>query len=548
MTTNKNIIVHPSEANGLKSPRRGVALALVLLVVMLLAFAGYSFTAFMLTEAATTNMYQRDAQARACADSGIEFVAALVGEVAEGATLPNLYNNPQLFQGMLLQDSPIPRGRLMVSIVAPVENDVSGSSIRFGLVDESSKLNVNALLRKNLDDDQLRDSLLAFPNMTIEIADAILDWIDDDDEPRTYGAENEYYGTLDPPYETKNASLESLDELLLVRGVTAQLLFGEDVNRNGLLDANENDGELTAPLDIPDGELDRGWNALLTTASREANLRSDGTPRINVNQEDLVALYDELLGEFDEETALFVTAMRISSSTGGNEDDPSLPPRAGEQGPAAPSSSGGFGTSVSRGGLALSSGGQTQINSLYDLVGATVSAEINDQTEELTSPWPDDPSSLRESLPLLLDTLTTTDEEFIEGRVNLSQAPLDVLLAIPDIDEELANAILGAQVAMGGAAIESDPLRTTGAWLLVEGHVDLETMRTLEPLVGGNGDLYRVQVLAHFEAGGPATRLEATIDATQQPPRIVSVRDLTVLGWGYSTSQILQPTDAFRLQ
>jgi type II secretion system (T2SS) protein K len=553
-----------SGATRANPPRRGMALALVLLVVLLLAYAGYSFTALMVTEAATTSMYERDAQTRACADSGIEYVAAILGEAVDGAALPNLYNNPELFQALLLQDAPVPRGRLMLSIVAPVENDVSGSTIRFGLVDQSSKLNVNALLQTDLDDDQLRDALLALPNMTIEIADAILDWIDDDDQPRMYGAENEYYGTLTPPYETKNGPLESLDELLLVRGVTAQLLFGEDVNRNGLLDANENDGELTAPLDIPDGALDRGWHALLTTASREANLRSDGTPRINVNQDDLVALYDELLAEFDEETALFVTAMRIGSATGDDAEGASGANDSGAGGsgrggggaaessgpgatqePASQTGGGGSGTSVARGGLDLSSGGQTQINSLYELVGATLSAEVNDQTVELASPWPDDPSSLAESLPILLDTLATTDEEFVEGRVNIAQAPREVLLAIPDIDEELVNAILGAQVAMGVAAAESDPLRATSAWLLVEGHVDLETMRSLDPFVGGNGDLVRVQVLAQFEAGGPATRLEATIDATGQPPRVVSVRDLTSLGWGYSASQISQPAGTF---
>jgi len=529
---------------------------------MLLAYAGYSFTAIMVAEAATTSMYERDAQTRACADSGIEFVAAILGAAVDGATLPNLYNNPELFQAVLLQNSPVPRGRLMLSIVAPVENDVSGSSLRFGLIDESSKLNLNALLQTDLDDEQLRDALLALPNMTIEIADAILDWIDEDDQPRSYGAENEYYGTLNPPYQTKNGRLESLDELLLVRGVTAVGLFGEDVNRNGLLDANENDGQLTAPLDIPDGILDRGWHALLTVASREVNLRSDGTPRINVNQEDLVAMYDELLAEFDEETARFVTAMRITpaleagdaGAAGQNAGDAGGSARGGAgstqsngasatQGGA--SSAGGGRTSVSRGGLDLSSGAQTQIGSLFELVGATVTAEVNGQSEALTSPWPDDPSSLTESLPLLLDTLTTTDEEFIEGRVNIAQAPREVLLAIPEIDEELTNAILGAQVAMGGAAVESDPLRTTSAWLLVEGHVDLETIRTLDPFIGGNGDLYRVQVLAQFESGGPATRLEATVDATQQPPRIVSIRDLTSLGWGYSASQISQPTGTF---
>ena len=69
---------------------------------------------------------------------------------------------------------------------------------------------------------------MGIPGMTLEISEAIFDWIDDDDEARTNGAENEYYQALAPPYECKNAPLETLDELLLIRGITPQILFGED--------------------------------------------------------------------------------------------------------------------------------------------------------------------------------------------------------------------------------------------------------------------------------------------------------------------------------
>jgi hypothetical protein len=74
--------------------------------------------------------------------------------------------------------------------------------------------------------------------MTIEIADAILDWLDDDDEPREFGAEANTTRRW-PPYAPKNGPLETVEELLLVRGVTPQLLFGCDVNRNGMVDPDE---------------------------------------------------------------------------------------------------------------------------------------------------------------------------------------------------------------------------------------------------------------------------------------------------------------------
>ena len=64
------------------------------------------------------------------------------------------------------------------------------------------------------------------------VADAILDWIDPDDAPRPFGAEADYYQGLAVPYAPRNGVPQCLEELLLVRGVTRDLLFGADANFN----------------------------------------------------------------------------------------------------------------------------------------------------------------------------------------------------------------------------------------------------------------------------------------------------------------------------
>jgi hypothetical protein len=46
--------------------------------------------------------------------------------------------------------------------------------------------------------------------------------------------------------------------------------------------------------------------------------------------------------------------------------------------------------------------------------------------------------------------------------------------------------------------------------------------------------VYSFQVLGHFDQGGPTTRLEAMVDGTKKPPRIVFQRDLTGLGRGFA--------------
>jgi general secretion pathway protein K len=61
-----------------------------------------------------------------------------------------------------------------------------------------------------------------------DITDAIKDWIDKDNEVTRFGAEDPYYQSLDPPYSCRNHPLESLDDLLLIKGITRELFYGED--------------------------------------------------------------------------------------------------------------------------------------------------------------------------------------------------------------------------------------------------------------------------------------------------------------------------------
>lgn len=166
----------------------------------------------------------------------------------------------------------------------------SGSALpTFGLVDETGKLNLNAVTTEVLE---------ALPNMTPEFAAAIVDWRDEDSELSDYGAESETYLLMDPPYECKNAPFETVEELFLLSGASEELLLGEDTNRNGILDPNENDGDQSLPLDNRDGRLDTGLLEYFTVYSRESTLATDGEERVNVNDdnEGLEAVLSEILG------------------------------------------------------------------------------------------------------------------------------------------------------------------------------------------------------------------------------------------------------------
>ncbi|HOO90090.1 MAG TPA: type II secretion system protein GspK, partial [Syntrophales bacterium] len=54
------------------------------------------------------------------------------------------------------------------------------------------------------------------------------DWIDEDGEITGFGAENSYYGNLSKPYACKNGPLDSIDELLMIKGVTKELYYGTE--------------------------------------------------------------------------------------------------------------------------------------------------------------------------------------------------------------------------------------------------------------------------------------------------------------------------------
>ncbi|HOD81790.1 MAG: General secretion pathway protein K [Planctomycetes bacterium ADurb.Bin126] len=150
------------------------------------------------------------------------------------------------------------------------------SRVNFGIVDEASKVNLNTAPASQL-------ALLG--EMDSELAAAIVDWRDEDETVTTGGAESEYYLLLGDPYPCKNSTLETVDELLLIRDFDTEILYREDVNRNGMLDANENDADATAPSDNRDGKLDRGLAPFVTVYSREPNRAADGEQRANVNQE-----------------------------------------------------------------------------------------------------------------------------------------------------------------------------------------------------------------------------------------------------------------------
>ncbi len=132
----------------------------------------------------------------------------------------------------------------------------------FALVDEASKININAAPV---------NAIALLPNMTVDLAQAISAW------HSTNGGGGIQLNTV------KGAPYESPEELALVDGgIDPSVLYGNDTNLNHCVDPEEGSN---ASGGTGGGALDQfnpGLLEYVTTFSREPNTLSDGTKRANV--------------------------------------------------------------------------------------------------------------------------------------------------------------------------------------------------------------------------------------------------------------------------
>jgi type II secretory pathway component PulK len=143
-----------------------------------------------------------------------------------------------------------------------IGRDIAGKTLTdptFGLVDEASKLNLN-YVSTNI--------FQYLPNVPVDFANAIMDW------RGTNGVISLDYTSLG--YAAKNSQFETVDELRLVYGATQELLVGNDVNRNGVLDANERSSSSS-------GQVETGLLEDCTVYTREPNYHLDGSSLTNVS-------------------------------------------------------------------------------------------------------------------------------------------------------------------------------------------------------------------------------------------------------------------------
>jgi type II secretory pathway component PulK len=384
------------------------------------------------------------------ADQAIEGAARYVGYV-----LQNYATNGAVPATNYFVCAAVPVGDAKFWLIG---RDITGQNTTeptFGLVDEASKLNLNTV----------NTNVLSYlPNMTMDFANAILDW------RSTNGIVSLDYASLG--YMPKYAPFETTDELRLVYGATMDLLAGDDLNRNGVLDANEKSSSGT-------GEMNYGLLEYTTVWTREPNFHSDGSSLTNVNTSS------------QQKIAALLQADGVSSPTT-------------------------MAQSIWR-YVHSNPGGVRNYNSITDLALRCQSFGMSEA-----------------DFDKIYADVTTSTNTYLRGRVNVNTASADVLTALfeglNNGDEQTAESAAQTLVSYR----EQNPTSLTTVWWLIDALGNNSPVITA--LARGDYVTTRsFQFSADIAAVGPFgrgyRRVKFIFDTSEGTPIILYRQDLSRLGW-----------------
>ncbi len=257
--------------------------ASVLVVVMWIVFGLISMTLYFASSMTFELRASDNRIAGLEADQAIEAARRYLTCVLSNLNSPGVIPDPQSY----LREA-VPVGNAKFWLIGRTNViSLTPDTMTFGLIDEASKLNLNntTLVGTNL---------AMLPRMTLDLAYNIMAWRSTNTTTTTGGAESDTYLRLQPPYLCKNAPFETVDELRLVYNMDIDILYGEDANLNGILDANENDGDANPPSDNMDGRLDPGLLEYLTIYTHEPANQTNGQPIIDVSAANAVTQLQNL--------------------------------------------------------------------------------------------------------------------------------------------------------------------------------------------------------------------------------------------------------------
>jgi general secretion pathway protein K len=205
-----------------KTQQRGFVVVVVLCMIIMMAVLLFGFNHKSRANLRDVDALRRSKQALNCARAGLNVAMAVI------------------------RDSNDIRSEIRSSDLLSGEAAfaIGDGNCSITVSEETGKLNLNLLKDKYGRLDRTRiDQLLRLidvlnkdwsgqPRIGYGLVPSCIDWTDSDDrvtclpfiKHQSLGAESDYYGGLDPPYRCKNKLFESIDEILLIKSVTPEIL------------------------------------------------------------------------------------------------------------------------------------------------------------------------------------------------------------------------------------------------------------------------------------------------------------------------------------
>ena len=451
--------------------RRGSVIVIVIWAVAIAAVVVGAAQVLAFRQAAMGRESIAKVEARWAARAGIEETIAVLEYHTEE---PDATNARQLFKDLEKSAD----GSLL-SGTWEIRHVEDGVEIN-GPQDEHAKLNINNIGRT---------TLLEISGMTMDVADAIVDWRDSDESEGMMGAEREFYANRDLGYEPRNGNFRSIAELELVAGAPPSSVRGEDANLNGRLDANEDDGALSEPRDDGDGLLDGGWSSALTARSMGSLIGASGEPRLNLK----VATAEEMeerLGVTAAQSAALTTFAKGANAKMEMLLAQSLSALATGGGQAAAGQQPGSGRRSGRSSSASAAGGTASIQALDAMQMRKIFQEAT--LEDGTKP--------------------------IIGKLNLNTAPPSVLRALLPDDPISADAIISVRGASSTGLLSISDL--SGGTRITQ-----EAIAALAPYADTQSYVFTITSRGRSNTTGLEVEITAVVDRSTLPARILEYRE-----------------------
>lgn len=420
-------------------------------------------------------------QAHYLALAGIEKAKALLYQDARNRSRSarnhtgELYEAPQHFR-----EGQLGRGRFQVFRQGRADE---GGGLIYGVSDEESRLNVNYASP---------EELRKIEGMTPDILAAISDWRDTDNQVTPGGAEVDYYASLKPPYQPRNGPLQTVRELLMVRGVARDLLLGSDADLKLVLpsDEPEESGLLSSPASGA-GLDEAGWASVLTVDSFVQDVNAGGQDRVNIQSADENTL--TTVKGITPDIAKAIVAYRgqnrfqsiadlLDVTAVQNQNQNQL-----QGGPAAPPTQG------------------------RPFTG-------NPPGQNPPGSNPSGPKVISDTLLLdLADDVTAQAEQALPGVVNINTASLEVLACLPGLNRDLAQAIISYR--------QSNGFYPNVAWLLRVPGFNQPLFKQLAPRVTARSETFRILSEGKVTSSGVRQRVQAIVHVGLRGINTLSYRE-----------------------